>query len=319
VERRRIAWCTAVIGGLLTCAIGAGPAHAQLSTQHIKGVVGLKGGSPPPPHTYVIAPLFYIYDTDTVRTREGNRLPIDAHITSVAAAGGVNVVTTRKLLGGYYGFQVLLPVWINNRIQGTEIDANPGGGLTDSAIVPISLGWNFKRADVVAMYSVYLPTGRYTDGADDNTGMGMWGHEPLVGTTIYLNAAKKYHAAAVASFTFQSKKEDSETKVGTAMNLEGGIGADFLGGGLSAGLVYYTSFKLTADHIEGFPLNIAPGKNKVFALGPEVSLALARKGVLFGFVKANYQWETYARAGTQGAEFNIIATFLVKPLKLPEP
>jgi hypothetical protein len=36
-------------------------------------------------------------------------------------------------------------------------------------------------------------------------------------------------------------------------------------------------------------------------------------------VKANYQWETYARAGTQGAEFNILVTFLAKPLKLGKP
>ena len=97
------------------------------------------------------------------------------------------------------------------------------------------------------------------------------------------------------------------------------MGRDFLGGGLSAGLVYYSSFKLTADRIEGFPLNIAPGKNKVLALGPEASLALARKGTLFGFVKANYQWEAYASAGTQGAEFNIAVTFLAKPLKLGKP
>src|SRR6187399_1832974 len=90
---------------LMAWLIGVAPAHAQLATQHIKGVVGLKGGSPPPPGTYVIAPLFYIYDTDTVRTREGNRLPIDAHISSVALAGGLNLVTTKKILGGYYGFQ----------------------------------------------------------------------------------------------------------------------------------------------------------------------------------------------------------------------
>jgi len=299
--------------------IGVLPAQAQLATQHIKGVVGLKGGSPPPPGTYVIAPLFYIYETDTVRTREGARLPIDAHITSVAMAGGLNIVTTKKILGGNYGFQLLFPVWTNNRIQGTEIDSNPGGGMTDSGIVPISLGWNFKRADALAVYSVYIPTGRYADGASDNTGMGMWGHEVMFGTTVYLNEARKYHAAAVASFNVQSTKEGSDTKVGNAMNLEGGVGGDFLKGGLSAGLVYYASFKLTADRIDGLPLNIAPGKNKVFALGPEVSLALARKNTLFGFVKANYQWETYARAGTQGAEFNIALTFLVKPLKLGNP
>ncbi len=45
---------------------------------------------------------------------------------------------------------------------------------------------------------------------------------------------------------FQSKKEDSETKVGNAMNLEGGLGGDFLKGGLTVGgSDYYASFKLT--------------------------------------------------------------------------
>jgi hypothetical protein len=38
---------------------------------------------------------------------------------------------------------------------------------------------------------------------------------------------------------------------------------------------YYTSFKLTDDHIEGFPDILIRGKNKVFAVGPEVQLALA--------------------------------------------
>ena len=315
--RRRISW--SVTGGLLACALSVTPAHAQLNTQHIKGVVGLKGGSPPPPGTYVIAPLFYIYDTDTVRTRTGDRLPIDAQITSVAGAGGVNIVTPRKILGGRYGFQVLFPVWINNRIQGTEIDSNPGGGMTDSGIVPISLGWNFKRADALATYSIYMPTGRYADGASDNTGFGMWGHELMFGTTIYLNQARNYHAAIVSSFNFQSKKESSETKVGNAMNLEGGVGGDFLKGRMTLGLVYYTSFKLTADRLEGLPLNIEPAKSKVFALGPEVSFPIEVNGVLFGFMKANYQWESYARATTQGAEFNILMTFLVKPLKLGKP
>ena len=56
--------------------------------------------------------------------------------------------------------------------------------------------------------------------------------------------------ATVASVSFQSKKEDSETKVGNAMYLEGGVGADFLKGGLSVGLVYYNSMKLTSDRIE---------------------------------------------------------------------
>jgi hypothetical protein len=51
--------------------------------------------------------------------------------------------------------------------------------------------------------------------------------------------------------------------------------------------------------------------------GPEVDLALARGGKLYGFLKVNYQWETYARVAPQGSELTIIATFLVKPIKLP--
>ena len=317
ITRRMPVQWSAIVAGALVCAMGAAPAQAQLNTQHVKGVTALKSGSQPPPHSYIIAPLFYVYTTDTVREPDGGRLPVDATITTIAGAGGINVVTTKTLLGGHYGYQVLFPVWVNNRIQGTEIDANPGGGLSDSAIVPISLGWRFKRADAIASYGIFVPTGRYSDGASDNTGFGMWGHELSVGTTVYLDEARQYHAATLVSFDFQSKKEDSETKVGNTMNLEGGVGADFLKGGLTAGLAYYASFKLSADRIEGLPDILIRGKNKVFALGPEVSLALARKGTLYGFLKVNYQWEVYARTTTQGREFSIILTLPVKPIKLP--
>jgi hypothetical protein len=313
--RRKGRWAV-VAGCVLGYAVSAAPLQAQLLTQHIKGTTGLKGGSQPPPHVYVPV-LFYRYGTDRVNGRRGNQIPIDASITSWAYGTGIYHVTNKKFLGGTYAYQVLFPVGANNRLQATEIDANPGAGLTDSVVQPLNLGWHFGRADAVAGYAIFVPTGRYTDGASNNTGFGMWGHELTFGTTVYLNEAKQFHAATLASFNFQSKKEDSETKVGNAMNLEGGVGADFLQGGLTVGLNYYSSFKLTNDDIEGFPLNVEPAKSKVFALGPEVQLALARKGVLYGFLKVNYQWEVYARTATQGSELTILATFLVKPLTLP--
>ena len=63
-------------------------------------------------------------------------------------------VTTKKILGGYYGFQVLFPIGANNRIQGTEIDQNPGAGITDSVVQPISIGWHFPRADATVGYNI---------------------------------------------------------------------------------------------------------------------------------------------------------------------
>jgi hypothetical protein len=295
------------------------PASAQLNTQHLKGSTGLKAGSQPPPGGYVVAPALYFYSSDEVRDRDGDRFGPTANLDAALFGAGYSQVTTKKLFGGYYGFQILFPLGANNRIQGTEIDANPGAGLTDSAVQPINLGWHFKRADVVTAYTLYIPTGRYTDGASNNTGQGMWGNEISIGSTVYLTETRQFHAATIASFDFQSKKEDSETKVGNAMNLDGGVGGDFLKGGLTAGISYYASFKLTDDEIAGLPGILIRGKNRVFALGPEASLALARRGTVYGFVRVCYQWEVYARTTTQGGAWNIAATFLLKPLKVPTP
>ena len=294
------------------------PAAAQLNTQHVKGVFGLKAGSQPPPGGYVVAPLLYLYNTDTVRNREGGKLPINADITAALFGAGYTHVTTKKVLGGYYGFGLLL-AGANNRIEGTNIDSNPGAGITDSVLTPATLGWHFKRADAQVQYTIYVPTGRYTDGAANNTGLGMWGHEVVVGGTTYLTENRQYHAATAVSFNFQSKKEDSETTVGNAMNIEGGVGGDFLKGGLTVGLSYYWSLKLTHDHIQGVPLVLQPGKNRVFGLGPEATLALARKNTVYGFMTAKYLWETYARSGTQGTGFILTASLLTKPLKIQTP
>jgi hypothetical protein len=55
----------------------------------------------------------------------------------------------------------------------------------------------------------------------------------------------------------------------------------------------------------------------VFALGPEVQLAIAKADVFYGFLRVDYYWETYARTNTQGSAFSIAASWLVKPIKLP--
>jgi len=308
----------AIVVTLLSVTLCVTSADAQLNTQHIKGTVGLKGGSQPPPDIYVIAPLIYVYSTDTVKDANGSALPGTASLSSSAYAGGFSVVTTKKILGGFYGFQMLFPAFVNNTIQGANLGTKGGGGVTDSAIVPVNLGWHFNRADAIAAYSIYLPTGQFHPLAADNTGFGMWGHEPSVGATVYLTQSKQYHASTVANWTFNTTKRDTNTKVGTAMNLEGGIGGDFLEGRLTAGLVYYTEWKLTEDRIDGLPGAFPLGKTSVFALGPEVSTPLQWNGRVYGFLKVNYQWETYARVTTQGNELTVLATFLLKPITLPK-
>ena len=288
---------------------------AQLNGQNIKGDAGLKSGSQAPPGTYVAVPL-YFYSADQIKDRDGNELRkgnLDAAVYGVA----LNVVTTKTILGGNYGFLVALP-WANNRVQGVDdFDSNPGAGLTDMFVQPINLGWHKPRADAMVAYGLYLPTGRYEDGAENNTGLGMWAQELLLGTTVYLNDTRSLHAATTATFTFQSKKEDSSTKVGNILNLEGGVGADFLGGGLSAGLAYYGTFKLTNDRFDAAAANLIRGKNQVWGLGPEVTMAIATGKKVYGFATLRYQWEFAGRTTTEGGAWNLLFAFPLKPIPIP--
>jgi hypothetical protein len=293
------------------------PAFAQLNGQNIKGDMGLKAGSQAPPGTYIAVPLWF-YTADRIKDRNGDELPLrgtlDASVFGIAA----NVVTTKKIAGGNYGFLVVLP-GANNRVQGAnDFESNPGAGLTDMYIQPINIGWHGPRADALFAYGIYLPTGRYEDGADDNTGLGMWANELQFGTTLYLNQARTLHAATTASLDFQSKKKDSDTKVGDILNLEGGVGVDLLGGGLSTGLTYYSTIKLTDDRFDArLPNILIRGKNRVWAVGPEVTLALAARNTVYGFATVRYQWEFDARTTTEGGAWNISLVFPLKPIHLP--
>ena len=301
---------------LLACLCLPRVASAQLNGQNIKGDAGLKSGSQAPPGAYVAVPLWF-YTADEVKNRNGETV-LSGKLDAAVFGAALNVVTPKKLVGANYGFLVVLP-WANNRVQGAEdFDSNPGVGLTDMYVQPINLGWHTPRADVILAYGLYLPTGRYEDGADNNTGLGMWAQEFLAGTTLYLNSARSLHAATTATFNVQSKKRDSNTKVGNILNLEGGAGADFLGGGLTAGLAYYGTFKVSDDQFDS-PLAqlLVRGRNRVWGLGPEVTLAIAANKTVYGFVTVRYQWELAARTATQGAAWNILATFPLKPIRLP--
>jgi hypothetical protein len=85
---------------------------------------------------------------------------------------------------------------------------------------------------------VYLPTGRYERGGNDNLGKGMVTYEPFLGSTIYFDEGRSASLATTAFWEFNGDREDTNTKVGQILSLEGGIGKSFLGGGLIIGAAY---------------------------------------------------------------------------------
>ncbi|HEX8030748.1 MAG TPA: transporter [Vicinamibacterales bacterium] len=296
------------------CLCLARPAAAQLNGFNIKGDQGLKTGSQAPPGIYYGAP-FYWYGTETVKDGEGRTFSTTGDLDMFLGGPLVSVVTTKKLFGGNVGFTAVLPI-ANVRVELPRLDNDPASGVSDIYIQPINLGWHATRADAIVGYGFFAPTGRYTAGADDNTGLGMWGHEVVAGTTVFLDENKSWHAATTGALEFHSGKKDSDAQVGTLLTLEGGFGRDFLTGAARVGLAYYAQWKMTDDTLTGLPSVILRDQHRVAAIGPEVSVPIATRQTVYGFLTARYQWEVGARTTTQGDAFNLLVVMPLKPIKV---
>jgi len=309
--RKRLTVSALVIVGL--CSLPR-PAVAQLNGFNIKGDQGVKSGSQAPPGIYYGAP-FYWYGTDTVKDEDGRAFSTTGELNMFLGGPLVNVVTTKTVLGGNYGFMAVFP-FANVRAELPRLDNNPAPGISDMYVQPFNLGWHTNRADVLAGYGFFAPTGRYAAGANDNTGLGMWGHEVFAGSTVFFDEKKAWHAATTGAIEFHSGKEDTDARVGTLFTLEGGLGRSFLMGAASVGHSYYAQWKLTEDTLIGLPALILQGKNRVAGLGPEVTIPIATKNTVYGFLTARYQWEMGARTTTQGDALNVLVVLPLKPIKV---
>ena len=303
------------------------PAHAQLNGSHSLGDFGVQSGTQPQPGFYS-ALFYYRYDTDTIKDADGNTIRL-----SPAAPGSIAIsatapilwyVTKAKFLGGNYGAMVVLP-FANASIEAPAFQVNDtvDTSFADMLIRPLDLGWHSKRADVAAGFQIYAPSGRYERGGSDNIGKGMWTYEPFLGTTLYFDEKRSVSLAATAYWEIHGKKKDTNVKVGQILTLQGGLGKSFLGGGLIVGGAYYAQWKLTEDQLAEFVLPGGseidvdfPGKHRVFAFGPDVTLPVASKSKLFALVNVRYLWETGAQLKTEGDTLVVTATFPIPSVRL---
>ncbi|HET7219008.1 MAG TPA: transporter, partial [Vicinamibacterales bacterium] len=226
---------------LLAALAAAAPAHAQLNGENLLGDMGVKSGTQPDPGVYV-STIYYRYGTDTLKDAQGRPLNLDATGTASqtinAGVALVYFVTPKKVLGANFGMMAVLPV-ANGAVEapGFGLSESVSVGLSDLYVMPAQLGWHFKQADAVAGIAFFAPTGRYSAGADDNLGKGMWSYEVSGGGTIYLDEKRTFSVAATGYWEKHSKK-DGEVRVGNAtldnvtvgdlVTLEGGVGKSFL-------------------------------------------------------------------------------------------
>jgi hypothetical protein len=320
---RAHALTTLVIAGVSVLAF-SGTAWAQLKGHYIPGFTGLDNGSQPPPSITFAVPV-YVYPTDTIKDDNGNTVGGQPQITASFTGLSVIVVTNAKLFGANYGFQVVPVDWMKSRIEARSLDVPGSFAFSDLTVAPLWLGWHKPRADFVAGWSVFIPTGKWELGGTDNSGLGMWSNDFQFGSTIHLDDKHAWTTALLGTYEVHSHKKDSVLRAGGIFTLEGGTGKAFyrkvsgtpLPQMLSVGVAYYAQMKVTSDTGTG-PIAdelVAGLKDHVFGIGGEMNVFLPKPKLLLG---VRLVPEFGARNRTQGLTFLFTIGYQAKSLvKMP--
>jgi len=300
--------CMVVIALLIAAA--AMPAQAQYLGLNLRGDVGMKSGSQPGPGYYLVVPLFYRADYSSLRGQNGNELPGNLNTTINLIAPVFSATTKFKILGATYGFQIV-PPFMNQRLSlaAGPVQRNNNYGFGDMYVQPVNLGWRRKRADFLAAYGFYAPTGSGSRTLD------MWAHELVAGTTVYLDQAKSWHVAGTMFYDIHQRKRSEDITVGNYLTIEGGAGRSFLKGAGSAGLAYLMQWKTTYDSGSDVNPLLPRAKNKAYGLGPEINLPFFARGSLVGLLGFRYTFEIGNSTNFQGN--NLVFTLTLAKLSAP--
>ena len=277
---------------------------AQANVPQLRGDVGLKAGTQMPAGLF-LGGIFNNYETHDVVTKDGAELSQIRPIINTSAFLGV-YSTEARLLGARWSAIVGVP-WADIGIPTPNFsrDLPSSWGISDMYVVPLQLGWTFPRADLLVGQGMFIPTGRFHDGALDNTGLGMWSWESTLGGTLYLESSKQLNLSTLASYQVQGKVRGTDKRAGNVLTLEGGLGHAIAEGYGQMGVAYYTRWKLTDDENYRLP---APfdAKDRTFGIGPEITMPVMAHPFIT-FVTLRYYFESGNRVATQGTSFWLLA------------
>ena len=273
---------------------------AQERGQYVPGFRGLNPADQPGPGvTY--ANYFTWYPTTKLKDRDGRTAASTFDVDLVADVNVFAYTPKKKILGATYSASVSIPI-TNMAITLPRLGANVGGaGIGDIYVEPVSLGWTLKKGKVRAAYGFVAPTGRFREGADDNTTSDYWGHQITLGGTYNPDKFKLWQISASSVWELHHKKRHEDVTVGNNVTFEYGVGRTFVrkdGRQLyQFGVAGYAQFQLKNDSgIDVTPVNLRE-KDRVFALGPEFGIILPTKKMNF---LVRVLPEFGARSRTQG-------------------
>lgn len=215
-------------------------------------------------------------------------------------------ITKHQILGGFYGFEVLVP-FASVDIQ---TDFGPRGkesGLGDIIVSPFILEWPGRTLSGKTFFSRFsilaeLPTGSYSAARPVNVGSNSGGAFAYYAFTFF--PAKKWETSARMNFRWHAANSEpfaplnvSSTQAGQAVHANFAISYE-TSPTLRLGLNGYLLQQIT-DHKLG-ATSLPNSRERVVALGPGMMMSSG-----FWSLFANVDIETMARNRPEGYRVNV--------------
>jgi hypothetical protein len=226
---------------------------------------------------------------------------VDFDLMAYAQAIRPIYITKWKVLGAYYGMDVLVPfIYTDLEVNGAS-DSN--FNLGDVFVEPVTLSWHTKRFDISAGYGFWAPTGEFDDSNPltqaVSPGKGFWSHMLTAGATVFFDKEKTWALSGLGRYEIHMENEDTGVTPGQTFTLEWGV-SKTLAKVWDVGLVGYYRQQTTEDD--------GGGNNEldsVASVGPEVSVFIPK---LKMFTSLRYLYEFAASDQPQGNTVTLTLT-----------
>lgn len=217
---------------------------AQVTTGHYgPGLFGLRSAHGFP-MGWSFVNVSHFYYAGEFKDNDGNVSTLSEPVNVIANISGGLWGKKLESINANYNAGLIIPLAnLAPNIETLELDPERIG-LGDIFIIPAMLTWNFGRITLNTRYTLWLPSGSYSEGSKSNRGKGFWSHNIGLGTTVYLDKASTWHVSAMNTYELNSRQKETNIKPGDVYTLEWGIGKT-IEQVFNIGLIGHNVFQLT--------------------------------------------------------------------------
>lgn len=254
---------------VLVCFWGQSAFAATPGSHYPFGVEGVLGASTPPPGLhYRMYNVFY--NPTTLTGNDGEALPIDFELDVFASAQRFVYATDKKILGGDYLFNVIIPLVDKSVSVGGTTIGDESLSLGDITIEPIVLSWHKPRWDFAAALAVVVPSGDYDMANPASVGNGYWSGMLTLGATYFFDEQKTWSLSALTRTLVNTEQDGTNITPGSEFVVEYGLGKEIKTGNfmIRPGLTGYAYWQITEDSGD----NADDLKKQSFAVGAELNV-----------------------------------------------